>query len=177
VTAALGREVDALSCPFCGGRAIWGQRYVTLDRDAFFMHCLGCKLCGPEFNSKEEAVAAWNRRAALASPPGAPVCAESYRLLREAALEFVAKVDRGEAFSKRSYAAFRTALSAAGPASPTSPPAREGKEPTKIMDVQDGNGVKHPIYGDAFVSECLSDVFAKMRDLEAAEAARKGHDA
>jgi hypothetical protein len=45
-------------CPFCGGRAVLHSRYVAcIDTE----EC-GAMKCTPRAHTKEETVAAWNRR-------------------------------------------------------------------------------------------------------------------
>ncbi len=56
-----------LPCPFCGGRAsathpisICGNSFCV--GDSYQVRCNDCMARGPYFNSKESAIAAWNRR-------------------------------------------------------------------------------------------------------------------
>lgn len=51
------------------------------------------------------------------------------------------------------------------------------KELKKIMDVQGQDGQKHAIYGDAFAAAAITDVLARLNELEAKEAQEVGHDA
>lgn len=53
----------------------------------------------------------------------------------------------------------------------------DGQHLWKIMEVKDQNGKAHPIYGDDFASMAISDVLAKLSELEAKEASQRGHDA
>ena len=45
----------------------------------------------------------------------------------------------------------------------------------KIMELQDGGGKKHPVYGDEFVLAALMDIFERLNQLEAIEAKAKNH--
>lgn len=45
-------------CPFCGGNA---QKVKSSGRWGWFVSC-SCAAVGPSADSKEEAIAAWNRR-------------------------------------------------------------------------------------------------------------------
>lgn len=56
-------------CPFCGGDDL---EVTDMDGDHYVL-CHGCALEAPFHDSRAEAVAAWNRRAAIAAPPGPPV--------------------------------------------------------------------------------------------------------
>ena len=48
-------------CPFCGGKAYIGEN--TVFNGMFYACCCDCSAsAGDEFNSKEEAIAAWNTR-------------------------------------------------------------------------------------------------------------------
>ena len=42
-------------CPFCGGKAIFEENTGT-----FFIHCESCCAFTPDFNTKEQAIKAWN---------------------------------------------------------------------------------------------------------------------
>lgn len=70
-----------LPCPFCGGEAdvSWYAKGSSPDRAGYFVECEGCSASGEPFDiqgempdrdefTKEHAIAAWNRRAATASP-------------------------------------------------------------------------------------------------------------
>lgn len=53
-------------CPFCGSDDV-----EALDMEGkHYVACYDCALEGPFHDSRAEAVAAWNRRAAIAAPPG-----------------------------------------------------------------------------------------------------------
>lgn len=57
---------DKLSdCPFCGSAGKYIQGYATLD-DCHFIDCEGCGISSKVFDSKDAAIAAWNRRASTA---------------------------------------------------------------------------------------------------------------
>jgi hypothetical protein len=47
----------------------------------------------------------------------------------------------------------------------------------KIMEVKGADGKKHPIYGDDFAAAAITDVLARLNELEAKEAREQGHDA
>jgi len=51
-------------CPFCGGDDL---EVTDMDGDHYVL-CHGCALEAPFHDSRAEAVAAWNRRAAIAAP-------------------------------------------------------------------------------------------------------------
>ena len=54
-------------CPFCGGKGVFikGSRSIHGDNPyTFAVHCAECRANNGEFfRTKEEAIAAWNRRA------------------------------------------------------------------------------------------------------------------
>jgi len=62
-------QVDLLPCPFCGGGAV--LRYVRDGKETF---CKGCGACGPSAfhgpnrDTEERAVSAWNHRIASEKP-------------------------------------------------------------------------------------------------------------
>src|SRR3569833_947364 len=62
-------QVDMLPCPFCGGGAV--LRYVRDGKETF---CKGCGACGPSAfhgpnrDTEERAVSAWNHRIASEKP-------------------------------------------------------------------------------------------------------------
>lgn len=71
-----------LPCPFCGGSNLiisrmhgTGDRYVVCQTP-------GCKTCGPSGDAREDAITAWNRRAAL-SPAELGGVAVAWRFLDE----------------------------------------------------------------------------------------------
>ncbi|WP_244127759.1 Lar family restriction alleviation protein [Burkholderia gladioli] len=111
---------DKLSdCPFCGSAVKYIQGYAPLN-DCHFIDCEGCGMSSKIFDSKDAAIASWNRRA---SP--APAISESEDTKR---LDFMAtwgasvvwsrdrdvcwivryEDDDGELVSKRLSAAFDT---------------------------------------------------------------------
>lgn len=45
-------------CPFCGGENLT----IVEDEKKFFVGCYDCITCGPEQETEEAAVEAWNRR-------------------------------------------------------------------------------------------------------------------
>ena len=65
-TLAARGAPELLPCPFCGGEAhIDGTSWTTRDgKDQAWVTCKSCKTYGP---SSTNAIAAWNRRAALAA--------------------------------------------------------------------------------------------------------------
>ncbi|WP_228005665.1 Lar family restriction alleviation protein [Xenorhabdus sp. BG5] len=54
-------------CPFCGSGDTEINSY--LDDTWFFVQCIDCNAAGPESDTTEEAVIAWNQRAENTSPP------------------------------------------------------------------------------------------------------------
>jgi Lar family restriction alleviation protein len=64
---------DLLPCPFCGGAPFIGHIYVThhlsngdeLKGEQRRLRCRECGSEGAQRNTEAEAIAAWNRRAAL----------------------------------------------------------------------------------------------------------------
>jgi Lar family restriction alleviation protein len=46
-------------CPFCGGKPI-NTRDTTFDK--YWVFCSVCFASGPHMKTKEEAIAAWNKR-------------------------------------------------------------------------------------------------------------------
>ena len=48
-------------CPFCGSKNIWVNE-AGKDTDMWFVQCDDCYATFPHFDSKEEAVTAWNKR-------------------------------------------------------------------------------------------------------------------
>ena len=66
--------VVLLPCPFCGGRGeVGGIPWVE---------CQACEASGPQAETEEAAIAAWNRRAHSAEIAGALRDAERYRWLK-----------------------------------------------------------------------------------------------
>jgi Lar family restriction alleviation protein len=51
-------------CPFCGGDAKLIQGFEPLD-DSFFVDCQKCEMSGQIVSTRDAAIDAWNRRAAL----------------------------------------------------------------------------------------------------------------
>ena len=51
---------DLKPCPFCGGEDVIITEY---DAVVVFVQCDNCCATFPHFDSKEEAITAWNRRA------------------------------------------------------------------------------------------------------------------
>lgn len=47
----------------------------------------------------------------------------------------------------------------------------------KIMEIDGGDGTRHPIYGSEFAAAAIADVLARLNELEAKEAQGRGHDA
>ncbi len=65
-------DTPLLPCPFCGGRAQFGQhRWAGNGKlKAHYIHCVQCNVHGYySRNTEEKAIAAWNRRS---RPPGEP---------------------------------------------------------------------------------------------------------
>lgn len=53
-------ETKLLPCPFCGGKNI---NLVDYSEVIVFVQCDDCCATFPHFDTKEEAINAWNRRA------------------------------------------------------------------------------------------------------------------
>ena len=72
------RDDALLPCPFCGGKTTvyWGSNECT-DADCYQAVCDSCGIKGKDYESSEEAIAAWNTRALPVIDPAA---------IREAAL-------------------------------------------------------------------------------------------
>jgi Lar family restriction alleviation protein len=72
--AAVGDDllerVALVRCPFCGGKRITIER--ALDKARFGI-CEKCYACGPEGKTNDQAIEAWNSRAAIASVPPVPI--------------------------------------------------------------------------------------------------------
>ena len=51
---------EFLRCPFCGGKA---SAIEVLNYDATAVRCNGCHASSGNYDTKEDAIAAWNRRA------------------------------------------------------------------------------------------------------------------
>lgn len=60
---------NALPCPFCGSHNVQNWRSDEHHVGTWLMLCFDCEAEGPETQSQEAAIAAWNAR--LAPPPGA----------------------------------------------------------------------------------------------------------
>lgn len=67
------------SCPFCGGEEIDCHNYCR-GGDVWFVQCANCYATFPHFDSKEEAIEAWNTRKEPRTPNGAYVPAGNERL-------------------------------------------------------------------------------------------------
>lgn len=57
-------------CPFCGGEAVIhtcceleNDNLAFVYKDKFVIHCFECHITTLPFETKEEAIEAWNRRA------------------------------------------------------------------------------------------------------------------
>ena len=78
-----------LACPFCGGKAYQDK---VEHRSLFWVACQDCGIDGKIKNSADEAITAWNTRAAPDAPqpasqavqPAEPLSDETYRLARVA---------------------------------------------------------------------------------------------
>ncbi len=57
---------ELASCPFCGGEASFSEWRYDHGWERY-VHCLECGARGPECDNREDAIAAWNRRAPV--PP------------------------------------------------------------------------------------------------------------
>ena len=53
------KEIELKPCPFCEGKA----EITSYHNAAIFVQCTDCYATFPHFDSKEEAIEAWNRRA------------------------------------------------------------------------------------------------------------------
>lgn len=58
---ALEAEEELLSCPFCGGNA--ESQFVPSFRNSYFVRCKICLSSIRGYDTKDKAIAAWNRRA------------------------------------------------------------------------------------------------------------------
>lgn len=89
---AMTDTTKLLPCPFCGGKAelnTWGN-----DRDGCHVAkviCDSCSASADSFETQDQAIAAWNRRAS----PSPDLSAENARL-REALEDIVEAHDRGD---------------------------------------------------------------------------------
>ena len=52
----MSKPIKLKSCPFCGGERVEYEP----TRDS--VYCLDCEALGPAYSSKDDAIAAWNRR-------------------------------------------------------------------------------------------------------------------
>ena len=53
------KEIELKPCPFCEGKA----EITSYHNAVIFVQCTDCYATFPHFDSKEEAIEAWNRRA------------------------------------------------------------------------------------------------------------------
>ncbi len=53
-------EIELKPCPFCGGKNVCLTEHAAV---IVFVQCDDCCATFPHFDSKEEAIEAWNRRA------------------------------------------------------------------------------------------------------------------
>lgn len=56
----LDAEAEVKPCPFCGGKA---SAIEVLNYDATAVRCNGCHAQSGNYDTREDAIAAWNRRA------------------------------------------------------------------------------------------------------------------